>query len=203
MKESQVYFVFFIILPLTLVVYLCEIGTIDCMLNFFFFNAGYRDDSLESVKRNQEEYNLPLTVLSYKDLYGWTMDDIVKQVGRKNNCTFCGVFRRQALERGAILLNCDVIATGHNADDVAETILMNLLRGDIARLQRCTSHITVIILELYLCFPKPIRCSDHFFPGQNSIGFSPFLCVQIQAYISCFTESFLCSSSKTTFDYVW
>ncbi|XP_057367517.1 cytoplasmic tRNA 2-thiolation protein 1-like [Daphnia carinata] len=104
--------------------------------------TGYRDDSLESVKRNQEEYNLPLTVLSYKDLYGWTMDDIVKQVGRKNNCTFCGVFRRQALDRGAILLKCDVIATGHNADDVAETILMNLLRGDIARLQRCTSHIT-------------------------------------------------------------
>jgi cytoplasmic tRNA 2-thiolation protein 1 len=72
------------------------------------------------------------------------MDDIVKQVGRKNNCTFCGVFRRQALDRGAILLKCDAIATGHNADDVAETILMNLLRGDIARLQRCTFHITVM-----------------------------------------------------------
>ena len=105
--------------------------------------TGYRDDSLESVKRNQKEYNLPLTVLSYKDLYGWTMDEIVKQVGRKNNCTFCGVFRRQALDRGAALLKCDVIATGHNADDVAETVLMNLLRGDVARLQRCTAHITV------------------------------------------------------------
>lgn len=107
------------------------------------FLLGYRDDSLESVKRNQEEYGIPLTVLSYKDLYGWTMDDIVKKIGRKNNCTFCGVFRRQALDRGAMLLKCDVIATGHNADDVAETVLMNLLRGDIARLQRCTSHITV------------------------------------------------------------
>jgi cytoplasmic tRNA 2-thiolation protein 1 len=73
------------------------------------------------------------------------MDDIVKQVGRKNNCTFCGVFRRQALDRGAMLLKCDIIATGHNADDVAETILMNLLRGDIARLQRCTFHITVSV----------------------------------------------------------
>jgi len=65
------------------------------------------------------------------------------QVGKKNNCTFCGVFRRQALDRGANLLKVDAVATGHNADDIAETILMNILRGDIARLQRCTAIITV------------------------------------------------------------
>ena len=57
--------------------------------------AGYRDDSLETVKRNQEQYDLPLKIVSYKDLYGWSMDEIVKQIGTKNNCTFCGVFRRQ------------------------------------------------------------------------------------------------------------
>jgi cytoplasmic tRNA 2-thiolation protein 1 len=36
-------------------------------------------------------------ILGYKDLYGWTMDEIVSVIGRKNNCTYCGVFRRQAL----------------------------------------------------------------------------------------------------------
>ncbi|KZT55330.1 cytoplasmic tRNA 2-thiolation protein 1 [Calocera cornea HHB12733] len=100
--------------------------------------TGYRDDSLESVKRNQQEYGLPLKILSYDELYGWTMDAIVEQVGRKNNCTFCGVFRRQALDRGAAALNVDHIVTGHNADDIAETVLMNIMRGDIARLGRCT-----------------------------------------------------------------
>ncbi len=69
--------------------------------------TGYRDDSLESVKRNQLNYNLPLKVVTYEELYGWTMDEIVKQVGRKNNCTFCGVFRRQALDRGGMLLGVD------------------------------------------------------------------------------------------------
>ena len=50
--------------------------------------TGYRDDSLESVKRNQISYNLPLRVVTYEELYGWTMDEIVKTVGRKNNCKF-------------------------------------------------------------------------------------------------------------------
>nr|GME00109.1 cytoplasmic tRNA 2-thiolation protein 1 [Ipomoea batatas] len=83
-----------------------------------------------------------MKVVSYKELYGWTMDEIVKLIGLKNNCTFCGVFRRQALDRGAALLKVDKLVTGHNADDIAETVLLNILRGDIARLSRCTSIIT-------------------------------------------------------------
>jgi hypothetical protein len=39
--------------------------------------------------------------------------------------TFCGVFRRQALDKGGAILAVDHIVTGHNADDVAETVLMN------------------------------------------------------------------------------
>jgi len=39
--------------------------------------------------------------------------------------TFCGVLRRQALDRGAVMLGSKHILTGHNADDIAETVLMN------------------------------------------------------------------------------
>lgn len=74
------------------------------------------------------------------------MDKIVSQIGKKNNCesrageyceclliasigTFCGVFRRQALDRGAAQLGVSHIVTGHNADDIAETVLMNSTFG--------------------------------------------------------------------------
>ena len=102
--------------------------------------TGYRDDSLETVKRNRDQYEIPLKILSYEDLYGWTMDKIVSQVGLKNNCTFCGVFRRQALDRGAMQLGVTKIVTGHNADDIAETVVMNILRGGHCQAPAVYSH---------------------------------------------------------------
>lgn len=103
---------------------------------------GYRDDSLETVKRNAVQYDMPLEIVGYGELYGWTMDQVVAQVGKKGNCTYCGVFRRQALDRGAAKLGIKHVVTGHNADDVAETVMMNLLRGDLPRLARATSIVT-------------------------------------------------------------
>ncbi|KAF6221497.1 hypothetical protein HO133_002353 [Letharia lupina] len=103
---------------------------------------GYRDDSLETVKRNAVQYDMPLEIVGYDELYGWTMDQVVSQIGKKGNCTYCGVFRRQALDRGAARLGINHVITGHNADDIAETVMMNLLRGDLPRLARATSIVT-------------------------------------------------------------
>lgn len=113
-----------------------------CLLSIDEGIRGYRDDSLETVKRNAVQYDMPLTIVGYGELYGWTMDQVVEQIGKKGNCTYCGVFRRQALDRGAARLGIQHVVTGHNADDVAETVMMNLLRGDLPRLSRGTSIVT-------------------------------------------------------------
>jgi cytoplasmic tRNA 2-thiolation protein 1 len=117
--------------------------------------VGYRDDSLEAVKRNQAKYQLPLTIVSYNELYGWTMDKIVQKIGMTNNCTYCGVFRRQALDKGAKIIGAEKIVTGHNADDIAETVLMNFLRGDHFRLGKCTEIVTGEEGSLPRC--KPLK----------------------------------------------
>lgn len=137
-------------------------------MHLSFPYIGYRDDSLETVKKNRDDYEMELKILSYEELYGWTMDRIVGEIGKTNNCTFCGVFRRQALDRGAKLLEVNCIATGHNADDIAETVIMNILRGDTARLSRCTSIKTVFIPMFLINFVRPRDLMAHslcFIPG--------------------------------------
>lgn len=98
----------------------------------------YRDLSIETVEGNKKDYNLPLKVVSFQEYFNHTLDEIVSKVGRKRNCTYCGVFRRQALDKGARELGVSQIVTGHNADDFAETVLMNLLRGDFKRMKKAT-----------------------------------------------------------------
>ena len=103
---------------------------------------GYRDESIETIIFNSKQLNLPLIIASFKELFGYTMDEIVPYCGIQNSCTYCGVFRRVALEKECKKLGIKKLLTGHNADDIAETVLMNILRGDFNRLPFSVKIIT-------------------------------------------------------------
>lgn len=72
----------------------------------------------------------------------WTLSDVSVGIRRAlswpnqyellTSALYC-CCRRQALDRGGVLERADKIATGHNADDIAETILLNIIRGDVPR----------------------------------------------------------------------
>lgn len=135
--------------------------------------SGYRDKSIDTVLENQRILNMKLEIISYKDLFGITMDEVVEKIGKRGNCTYCGVFRRQALEEAARKMEVDCIVTGHNADDMAETVLLNFFRGDISRLKRCTLGKTkehISDLESNKCLSLA-RCKPFKYTYQKEIVF--------------------------------
>ncbi len=99
---------------------------------------GYRDQALEAAKELTKSLDLSLEVFSFKTLFGHSLDELVKIRTDKSigACSYCGVFRRRALNEVAENLGADVIAVGHNLDDEAQTVLMNIMRGDGRRIAR-------------------------------------------------------------------
>ncbi len=102
--------------------------------------AGYRPPSLESARALCAQLGVPHHVISYAETVGFEMDRVVRTDAAAIPCSYCGVFRRQALNTKAVEIGADYLATGLNLDDTAESILMNVARGDVERLARLGPH---------------------------------------------------------------
>jgi len=97
--------------------------------------VGYRDDTIKAAKAIAQKLGIEQHIVSFREEYGYSLDEMVP--GKKvAPCTYCGVFRKSALNRAAKRLGADKVATGHNQDDEAQTVMMNYLKGDIERLMR-------------------------------------------------------------------
>ncbi|MFH0897100.1 MAG: TIGR00269 family protein, partial [Candidatus Bathyarchaeota archaeon] len=78
-------------------------------------------------------------VYSFKKLYGHTIDEIAEAAKEKGNpfiCSYCGILRRKALNIAARELGAAKLATAHNLDDEVQSMVMNLLRGDLTRMSK-------------------------------------------------------------------
>jgi len=102
--------------------------------------AGYRESSIPVVRRHCSRLGIEHIVVSLKELYGTTMDQIAKRNRMLSTCSYCGVLRRAAMNRAARSWEATHLATGLNLDDTAQSILMNFMRGDVARLARLGPH---------------------------------------------------------------
>ena len=96
---------------------------------------GYRDEALEHARAVVKELGVEQQIVSYKELFGFSLDDALDWEGRDvSSCSFCGVFRRRAIDEAAVKARASVVATAHNLDDLVQTFLMNLMHGDVTRL---------------------------------------------------------------------
>jgi len=97
---------------------------------------GYRDEALLLAEKECKRLGIKQLTVSYKELFGTTTDEIVKRDHGKTPCSYCGVLRRKAINKAALMVGATKIATAHNLDDEVQTVLLNLLHGDPMRLVR-------------------------------------------------------------------
>lgn len=98
--------------------------------------ANYREKTLETAKRECKKLGIEHIVLDFKNEAGMMLDEIVKNDSENIPCSHCGVIRRYLLNKGAREAGADKLALGHNLDDVAQTVMMNIMRNEPSRLAR-------------------------------------------------------------------
>ena len=123
----------------------------------------YRDKTLETAKDFCEKNNIPLQIYSYEEEFGMKLDEMLKILDVKP-CTICGIFRRYLLNKKSKELGFAKLATGHNLDDEAQSILMNQLKNNIQASARLGPKVGIKenksfaqrIKPLYLCTEKEV-----------------------------------------------
>ena len=77
-----------------------------------------------------KENELPLEIYSFKKEFSYSLDEMCRRL-KKKPCTICGVLRRYLLNKMAGKLKLDKLATAHNLDDEAQSVLMNQFRKNM------------------------------------------------------------------------
>ncbi|MGV8084946.1 MAG: TIGR00269 family protein [Candidatus Bilamarchaeum sp.] len=97
---------------------------------------GYRNKTLEIAKRECQKLDVEHHVFTYKKEAGKTMDEIVEKNPEDIPCSHCGILRRYLLNKAAKEVKAEKLAIGHNLDDTAQTVLMNIMKNETQRLGR-------------------------------------------------------------------
>ncbi len=107
-------------------------------IKFFALNIDegikdYRDHTIEDMKTFCKDHNINYKIISFKEIYGQTLDEMLKKAKklRLKPCRICGILRRNLLNQGAKKFNATKLVTGHNIDDEAQSLLMNLFLGNM------------------------------------------------------------------------
>jgi len=109
----------------------------------------YRDEALKIAQDNCKKLGIEHRVVSFKELFGYELDEIVKLTQKKQKkgltpCSYCGVLRRKSLNIMAREAGVKKLVTAHNLDDETQTMLLNVFHGDPLRIARSKPVLNVI-----------------------------------------------------------
>ncbi len=116
---------------------------------------GYRRATIEDMKLFCEKYKIPYHIVSFETEMGMPLDKM-KILLKEKPCTICGAFRRYLLNKKARELGATKLVTGHNMDDEAQAVLMNIMRHQTEILPRLGPITGVVKDKKFIPRVKPL-----------------------------------------------
>lgn len=97
----------------------------------------YRDEAIKLAKDFCDKLEIKQIVLSFKELFGITLDELIKEKkSTQSECSYCGILRRRAIDQAGKVVGADKVATAHNLDDEIQTFMLNIFHGGVERITR-------------------------------------------------------------------
>jgi uncharacterized protein (TIGR00269 family) len=128
--------------------------TVDALI------GNYTKENLKNIKEFCEKQRVKLHIISFRDEFGASLcylKSILTGKGVKlGSCTICGVLRRYLLNKYARKLKADAIVTGHNMDDEAQSVLMNLFKNNLELLARLGPKTGIGVYKHFIPRIKPL-----------------------------------------------
>ena len=102
----------------------------------------YSRESTEIAIRNYKKLGIEYIVVNLKRSYGFDIDDSVRfrKWIKRPPCSICGIVKRYLMNKVALEINADAIATGHNLDDLALFMMSALQGGKVEELTKLTLY---------------------------------------------------------------
>ncbi len=94
----------------------------------------HREAGIKRAKELCKELGIELVVKSFKEFYGRSLPEILEGGVELGPCTVCGILKRKIINVVSRELGADKVATAHNLDDWAQTVVINMMRGTLERL---------------------------------------------------------------------
>jgi len=129
----------------------------------------YRSTTLKDLKKFCKEQQVELKILEAKKELKYTLDRALASLKKKGKqekpCHICGVWRRYLINKGARELKCTKLITGHNLDDEAQAVVMNIFKANtslsahLGPISGIKDHELFVrrVKPLYFCPEKEVR----------------------------------------------
>lgn len=139
--------------------FIVEAITVDALI------GNYTKQNLKNLERFCKQQKIKLCKASFRQKFGRSLcyiQSVLKKNGIKlRSCTVCGVLRRYLLNKEARKIKPKCIVTGHNLDDEAQSIIMNLLRNRPELSARLGPKTGLVADERFVPRVKPLYfCSE-------------------------------------------